>query len=77
MAPPFWPLPPPPPFGDPLVCAAGASVVVGADGVKTAGVAARQDATPELTASAVVGAAEFTVAFPAKLQDWALALVAR
>jgi hypothetical protein len=44
-------------------------VVVGVVGVKTEGVAARQEETAALTAEADVGAAELTVAFPAKLHD--------
>lgn len=64
LAPPVWPpvLPLP-------VAAPGARVVVGVVGVKTEGVAARQEETAALTAEADVGAAELTVAFPAKLHD--------
>jgi hypothetical protein len=64
------------PFGFPepepepeAVAAPGASVVVGVLGVKTAGVAARHEETAALTAETDVGAAELTVAFPAKLHD--------
>jgi hypothetical protein len=51
-------------------------VEAGEDGVNVDGCAARQEDAAEAAEALLAGAEGFTVAFPAKLQDWALRLVA-
>ena len=73
------PLPLPFPLGweVPELTPTGTGRLDGVNGVYTAGVAAKQEETAALTSDAEVGEAVLTVAFPAKLQLWALLFVAK